>query len=188
MESQLKSRTKSRPGDAVHAAGHWQAARVRFGVALIVVFSLFSTARPLLITAHWSSQRDNVFRYETRFDQVKKYLPQDQIVGYSDNFTSQPEKECAAFVLAQYSLAPVALETMCSQCGYVAKTRQVSARWSGLFLENLNNPKADPYLLELLPGYFQSNTLAPDPNLLYPSNQIYLVQDFGNGVRLYEVQ
>lgn len=172
-----------------NAAGGTSSSRARIGAALITVFSLYSTARPLLLEAHFWSQRQNILKYEERFDQVKKYLPPNQIVGYSDNFASQPEKECNAFALAQYSLAPVALETICSQCGYVAKTSQVSARWSGLFLENLNNPKTDPYLVNLMPAqYFQSNTPASDEtNLLYPSNQVYLVRDFGNGVRLYEV-
>jgi hypothetical protein len=189
MLSQLKGHTEGRLGDGVPPAGYWRALRIRIGVMLIVVFSLYSTVRPLLSVIHSLSPMADVFKYETRFDQVKKYLPPDQIVGYSDNFTSQPEKECAAFVLAQYSLAPVALETMCSKCGYVAKTSQVSARWSGLFLENLNDSKAEPYLLDLFPiEYFQSNSLASARDLAYPSNQIYLVQDFGHGVRLYEIE
>jgi hypothetical protein len=193
LNSNGESQTRSLSGAGVSIFEVLYASRVRLGVALIALLSVYSTARALesaLLSIRWFAG-DNIIKYESRFAQLEKYLPPDGIVGYSDDFTSQPGKECNAFVLAQYSLAPSVLETVCSQCGYVAKTKQASAYWSGLLLLNLHNPKTDPYLLNLIPPkYFetQSNRMTLTPSQLFPTNQIWLVRDFGDGVRLYEFE
>jgi hypothetical protein len=164
-----------------------KACRVRFGVALIVILSIWSTVRPMepmFSTSDLFPQEDSVFKYETRFDQVKKYLPADQIIGYSDDFLSRTQNAADAWVLARYALAPSVL-----QRGYVPKTKQISAHWSGLLLENLHDPKADPYLLSLFPSkYFESQSNAPAPNWLFPTNRLSLIRDFGHGVRLYKLE
>lgn len=163
--------------------------RVRLGIGLIALVAVASTLRQLQSTSSFHSlrQTDDVSQYEQRFTEVRHSLPFDQIVAYRDEFAPF-SRQCNAFVLAQYSVAPTVLAVLDSQCGHMNDTGEVSSRRSGLLLENFHDFRNEPYLLRLFPTtYFQ-----PDQNSApvvkaqgARAAQMVLLNDFGLGVRLY---
>jgi len=166
------------------------ATRVKLGMAFIVLVILASTLRQL--TSTLSSFRalpltDDISLYEQRFNEVKHFLPPNQIVSYSDEF-AKTAKNCNAFVLAQYSLAPTILAVLDSKCGYISNSGEVSSHRSRLVLDNSHDPRHEPYLLRLFPStYFQpdNNPISIAGGNFFHADQIVLLHDFGLGVRLY---
>lgn len=163
--------------------------RVRLGIALIVVVVLTSGLRQLkstLSSVRVSPRLDDISQYEQRFAELRHSLPSNLFVSYSDEFATV-SKQCNAFVLAQYSLAPTVLAAVDSECGRVNSGGGVSPRASRFVLYNSHDPRLDPYLLRLFPNtYFEPyNTFSFTGNQLTRADQLVLIKDFGHGVRLY---
>lgn len=166
------------------------ATRVKLGIALIVFAILVPSLRQL--TSTLASFRalpatDDISQYERRFNEVKHFLPPNQIVSYSDEF-SKNSRKCNAFVLAQYSVTPTVLAVLDSKCGYISNTDEVSSHKSRLVLDNSHDPQHEPYLLRFFPStYFQpdNNPAAITGSDLSHADQLVLLKDFGLGVRLY---
>jgi hypothetical protein len=93
--------------------------RRSIGVLLVILFSLYTSARLFLAQAWFLDsllksgiQRDDITRYEERFDALRKLLPPSGAVGY----TTSPEirADWATFYyhyyLTQYTLAPLIVD------------------------------------------------------------------------------
>jgi hypothetical protein len=162
--------------------------RARLGIVFIVGVVLAISARQLYSAiTHLRALPPTSYasQYEQRFSEVKRSLQRAQIVSYKDDFI-MPE-ECGAFVLAQYSVAPVILATQHSICGHLSdKTPGLSLR-SELLLENLHDPRIEPYLPHLFPQRFGlwTQLRASANRESSPGEQVVLLKDFGQGVKLY---
>jgi len=157
--------------------------RVKFGIALLVLVVLNSSVRESIATLHSSrdfGQTHFIPQYEARFEELHHSLSANQIVFYVDDFDESSD-QCDAFYMAQYALAPTVLVAFDSNCGCAAKSSMGRPR---LVVENLHDPRNDPYLLHLFPGkYFE-----PQPRnqrFRIASRQHTQVRDFGHGLRVY---
>lgn len=93
--------------------------RVKAGIILIALFALLSNLRLLTETAQFDLSfvgQDEVSLYQKRFDDVKKMLPQNGVIGFvssnrnpSLDFQSTDSEGLREWYLAQYALAPVIL-------------------------------------------------------------------------------
>jgi hypothetical protein len=161
--------------------------RVNLGLAVIVLVILTSTLRQLsstLSSFRALPQTDDISQYERRFTAVRHLLPPNQLVAYSDEF-DKLTSQCAAFVLAQYSLAPTVLVALDSKC---RSSGEVSSHRARLVLENFHDPRNERYLLRLFPStYFQPNNNpgSHGGGRLSGADGIVLLSDSGLGVRLY---
>lgn len=163
-------------------------ARTQLGIVLIVGLILTISIRHLYFAiARLRSlpPKSYVSRYEQRFSDVKSFLRPNQIVIYTDDFTSSSE-ECDAFVLAQYSIAPTILATPHSPCGHLSDNTPGLFE-SGLLLENLHDPKTEPYLQFLFPQTFRtgSRLSASVDREFSHGEHLVLLKDSGLGVKLY---
>ena len=157
--------------------------RVKMGMALVSLVILNSTLRQSVSTLFHSQnlgQTHYISQYERRFEEVKRFLPPNQIVFYIDDFDESPD-QCDAFYLAQYSLTPTVLAAFDSKCKSAAV---LSSHNSRLVLENFHDPQNAPYLFSLFPSkYFEDQTRN---DRFKPANvHRVLLRDFGHGVRLY---
>jgi hypothetical protein len=162
--------------------------RVNLGIALIVLVILVPTLRQLASTVssfRALPQTDDISLYERRFNEVKPFLPPNQPVAYRDEF-DKLSKQCDAFVLAQYSLAPTVLVALDSKC---RSSDEVSLHRSRLVLYNFHDPRNEPYLLRLFPNtYFESHTNPAFSGGDRPSgadNNMVLLKGFDLGIQLY---
>jgi hypothetical protein len=161
--------------------------RVNLGIALIVFVILAPTLRQLpstLSALRALPQADDISQYERRFTEVKQFLPPNQIVSYRDEF-DKLSKQCDAFVLAQYSLAPTVLVALNSKCRC---SNEVSSYRSRLVLDNSHDPRKEPYLLRLFPEtYFPAHNNPPSiaRDRISGADDVILLDDFGIPVELY---
>lgn len=108
----------------------------------------------------------------------------EKAVPYCEDLATV-QAQCNAFVLTQYSLAPVVLAVQNSQCGEIGVLGSESALQSKFLLENSHDPKIEPYLLRLFPqANFESANHARAVAECDPG-RLVLQQDFGRGVKLY---
>ena len=162
--------------------------RVKMGIALLALVPLQTTLQDFTISlSSFRSlpQVDNISRYEQRFAEVRRDLPPNQIVFYIDDFDEHHLKQCDAFTLAQYSVAPTVLAAFDSKCRTSAV---LSAPNSRLVLTNFHDEQNEPYLLDLFPSDYFKGRAGKDPFRFVSSYRLVLVRDFGRGVRLYMLQ
>lgn len=161
--------------------------RVKLGIAFIVFVILTPTLRQLprtLSALRALPQADDISQYERRFTEVKQFLLPNQIVSYRDEF-DKLSKQCDAFVLAQYSLAPTVLVALNSKCKC---SNEESSHRSRLVLDNSHDPRKEPYLLRLFPKtYFQAHNNSPSiaRGRFSGADDVILLDDFGLPVELY---
>jgi len=162
--------------------------RARLGISLIVLVTLASAFRQLRSTNPFRDlpQTDDISQYEQRFTEARQYLPPNQIVSYRDEFAPF-SRQCNAFVLAQYSVAPTVLAVLDSPCGHMNGAGEVSSDQPAFLLENFHDLQSQPYLLRLFPStYFHTQEdPAPVSSHTVRAAEMVLFHDFGLGVRLY---
>jgi hypothetical protein len=84
--------------------------RVKFGIGILVLFSLLSIFQLLVKAFRFDFQFIEIDQYESRFEDIKKEIPERGVFGYvtdkSQEEISSDVESLTLYYLTQYTLTP----------------------------------------------------------------------------------